>query len=175
MSCINCQTDGRVCQFNISIKTLNYQNATTYFFVGLFFRSRSWRTRVRRPPDGSEISPVDPQSDNWLVLLSGGSEAADRLAQKHQMVNVGEIIPGTGYFLLRTKVLPSDCLLISRYNQHISGKHSEETKPGGLEGSLQDRHRGWLVGVSGSQGPRQKKPHKNNWRRRQRFLQCSVW
>ena len=37
-------------------------------------------------------------------LLSGGTEAAEKLAEKHQMVNMGEIIAETGYFLLRTKV-----------------------------------------------------------------------
>ena len=36
-------------------------------------------------------------------MLSGGAEAANRLAEKHHMINRGEIIPGTGYFLLRTE------------------------------------------------------------------------
>ena len=46
---------------------------------------------------------------DFALHIKGGSEAANRLAEKHQMVNMGEIIPETGYFLLRTKVsqLPS--------------------------------------------------------------------
>ena len=32
----------------------------------------------------------------------GGSSAAEKLAAKHQMVNMGEIIPDSGYFLLRS-------------------------------------------------------------------------
>ena len=37
-------------------------------------------------------------------IFIGGTGAAERLAEKHHMVNMGEIIPETGYFLLRTKV-----------------------------------------------------------------------
>ena len=33
----------------------------------------------------------------------GGNDAADVLADRHGMVNMGEIIPDTGYYLLRTR------------------------------------------------------------------------
>jgi len=39
----------------------------------------------------------------WAVHVAGGAEQADILAQKHDMVNLGEIIQQTNYFLLRTK------------------------------------------------------------------------
>ena len=35
----------------------------------------------------------------------GGSSAAEKLAAKHQMVNMGEIIPDSGYFLLRSEIM----------------------------------------------------------------------
>ena len=37
--------------------------------------------------------------------FSGGSSAAEKLAAKHQMVNMGEIIPDSGYFLLRSEIM----------------------------------------------------------------------
>ena len=37
------------------------------------------------------------------IVCSGGENAADKLADRHGMVNMGEIIPDTGYFLLRTR------------------------------------------------------------------------
>jgi len=40
---------------------------------------------------------------DFAIHVKGGTEAANRLAEKHHMVNMGEIIPETGYFLLRTK------------------------------------------------------------------------
>ena len=33
--------------------------------------------------------------------ISGGDEAADKVAAKHHMINMGEIIPQSGYYLLR--------------------------------------------------------------------------
>jgi len=39
----------------------------------------------------------------WAVHVKGGALQADLLAQKHDMVNLGEIIQDTNYFLLRTK------------------------------------------------------------------------
>ena len=63
-------------------------------------------------------------------LLPGGTEAAEKLAEKHHMVNMGEIIPETGYFLLRTRVgqlLPASLHSNIRW---ISGKQSAEAKPG---------------------------------------------
>jgi len=39
---------------------------------------------------------------DWAVHVKGGIKAADSLAKKHEMVNVGEIIPDTNYFLLRS-------------------------------------------------------------------------
>ena len=37
------------------------------------------------------------------TLRLGGNDAADVLADRHGMVNMGEIIPDTGYYLLRTR------------------------------------------------------------------------
>lgn len=37
------------------------------------------------------------------ILRLGGNDAADVLADRHGMVNMGEIIPDTGYYLLRTR------------------------------------------------------------------------
>merc|ERR1719189_1650498 len=38
----------------------------------------------------------------WAVHVKGGAEMADKLAQRHGMKNLGEIIPQTNYYLLRT-------------------------------------------------------------------------
>jgi len=43
------------------------------------------------------------QELEWAVHVKGGALQADLLAQKHDMMNVGEIIPQTNYFLFRTK------------------------------------------------------------------------
>jgi len=40
---------------------------------------------------------------DFAVHIQGGGNAADKLADRHGMVNMGEIIPATGYFLLRTR------------------------------------------------------------------------
>ena len=37
------------------------------------------------------------------TCTSGGKDAADKLADRHGMVNMGEIIPETGFYLLRTR------------------------------------------------------------------------
>ena len=52
---------------------------------------------------------------DFAVRIPGGSEATNRLAEKHQMVNMGEIIPETGYFLMRTKVSQLPSHSVSRY------------------------------------------------------------
>ncbi|XP_023326698.1 furin-like protease kpc-1 [Eurytemora carolleeae] len=39
----------------------------------------------------------------WAVHVKGGREAADKLAQKHDLLNLGEIIPETDYYLLKTR------------------------------------------------------------------------
>lgn len=53
------------------------------------------------------IFRVNPKSVKCLscltIVCSGGGNAADKLADRHGMVNMGEIIPATGYFLLRTR------------------------------------------------------------------------
>ena len=79
---------------------------------------------------------------DFAVHIEGGPEAANRLAEKHQMVNMGEIIPETGYFLLRTKVSQHLIPASRNSNRLLSGKQSTETKPRGLEESLQDGHGG---------------------------------
>ena len=69
-------------------------------------------------------------------FLLGGPDAAERLAEKHHMVNMGEIIPETGYFLLRTKVFA--VILISTFLSFILGKQSEEEKSGRVETCVPD-------------------------------------
>ena len=49
----------------------------------------------------SFLSTVMGELD-FAVHLEGGSAAADCLAAKHGMQNMGEVIPDTNYFLLRT-------------------------------------------------------------------------
>ena len=39
---------------------------------------------------------------DFAVHVEGGSVAADVLAERHHMKNLGEVIPDTNYFLLRT-------------------------------------------------------------------------
>lgn len=40
---------------------------------------------------------------DWAVHVKGGREAADLIAKRHNMKNMGEIIADTNYYLLRTK------------------------------------------------------------------------
>ena len=49
----------------------------------------------------SFLSTVMGELD-FAVHVEGGSSAADKLAEKHHMKNMGEVIPDTNYFLLRT-------------------------------------------------------------------------
>ena len=46
------------------------------------------------------VSPLVAGSE-WAVHVAGGATAAAALAARHGMSLGGEIIPGTGYFLLR--------------------------------------------------------------------------
>jgi len=48
------------------------------------------------------MCPITIAQLDWAVHLNGGIEAANALAKKHSMKNIGEIIPDTNYFLLRT-------------------------------------------------------------------------
>ena len=45
--------------------------------------------------------PVARGGDKIIWKISGGDEAADKVAAKHHMINMGEIIPQSGYYLLR--------------------------------------------------------------------------
>ena len=48
-------------------------------------------------------------------IIAGGDGAANKLADKHDMVNMGEIIPESGYYLLRsvdTSMLHDDYLMM---------------------------------------------------------------
>jgi len=49
----------------------------------------------------THISIVMAELD-FAVHIEGGDEAANILADKHEMINMGEIIPESGYYLLRT-------------------------------------------------------------------------
>ena len=49
-----------------------------------------------------QISSVT-RACNTTSFHLGGNDAADKLADRHGMVNMGEIIPDTGYYLLRTR------------------------------------------------------------------------
>ena len=49
----------------------------------------------------SFLSSVMGELD-FAVHVEGGTLAADKLAEKHHMQNMGEVIPDTNFFLLRT-------------------------------------------------------------------------
>jgi len=48
------------------------------------------------------VAELNAELDFAVHVKEGGGEAAERIARKHGMKNMGEVIPGSDYFLLRT-------------------------------------------------------------------------